>query len=166
MHATFVFLLLTFLLPHRDLIEGFNITLSSYSFTLIGDASLTSNNKRPCPDDTITFTCNVSGVDLTWRVLSSEGVLVALFNIDFQTMVNVPEEMLDFTATLRSRTSTTDSTSTLTTTASVKVNGYTVVCADVAMEIGRKTIQLSSECNLSKECIIIITNAFFIIIYF
>ena len=65
----------------------------------------------------IIFTCNVSGVDLTWRVLSSEGGLVALFNIDERTMVNVPEEMLGFTATLRSRTSNTDSSSTLTTTA-------------------------------------------------
>ena len=61
-------------------------------------------------------------------------------------MVNVPEELMSgFTATLRSRTATTDSSSTLTTTASVQINGYTVVCADVAMEIGRKTIQLSSE---------------------
>ena len=74
---------------------------------------------------------------------SSEGVLVAQFNIDDRTMVNVPEEMSGFTATIRSRTPT-DSSSTLTTTASVQINGYTVVCASAAMEIGRKTI-LSSE---------------------
>ena len=137
--------------------KGFNITVSNYSFTLIGDASLTSNNERPCPDDIIVFSCNVSGVDLFWQILSSEGVLVAQFNIDFQTMVNTPEEMIGFTATLRSRTTTTDSTSTLTTTASVEINWYTVVCASAAMEIGRMTIQLSdsSEFNLSKEYMII-----------
>ena len=76
--------------------------------------------------------------------MSIEGVLVAQFNIDFQTMVNVPEEMSGFTATLHSRTSITDSTSTLTTTASVQINGYTVTSVDVTMVIGRKTI-LSSE---------------------
>ena len=111
----------------------------------VGDASLTSNNKRPCPDDMIVFTCNVSGVDITWLVLSSEGSQVAQFDIDFQTMVNTPDELLNFTATLLSRTSNTDSSSTLTTTASVQINGYTMVCAVPAMEIGRKTIQLSSE---------------------
>ena len=104
----------------------------------------------------IVFTCNVSGVDLTWRVLSSEGVLVALFNIDFQTMVNTPEEMSGFIATLYSRTPNTDSSSTLTTTASVQINGYTVVCADFTMEIGRKTIQLSSEFKIMESMIIII----------
>ena len=93
----------------------------------------------------IDFTCNVSGVDITWQVLSKEGVLVEQFFIDDRTMMNVPEEMLNFTATLRSRTPNTDSTSTLTTTASVQINGYIVVCASAAMEIGRKTIQLSSE---------------------
>ena len=93
----------------------------------------------------IVFTCNVNGVDLFWQVMSSEGGLVALFNIDDRTMVNVPEEMSRFTAILRSRTSDTDSSSTLTTTASVQINGYTVVCGDDLMEIGRKTIQLSSE---------------------
>ena len=60
-------------------------------------------------------------------------------------MVNVREEMSGFTATLLSRTATTDSSSTLTTTASVESDGYTVVCASAAMEIGRMTIQLSSE---------------------
>ena len=117
----------------------------------VGDATLTSNNERHCPDDVVVFTCNVSGVDLSWQVLSSEGVLVAQFNIDFQTMVNVPEEMSSFTATLRSCTPTTDSSSTLTTTASVQINGYTVVCVDVAMEIGHKTIQLSSEFKNGKQ---------------
>ena len=137
--------------------KGFNITVTNYSFTLIGDASLTSNDKRPCPDDIIVFACNVSGVDLFWQILTSESVLVAQFNIDFQTIVNVPEEMIGFTATLRSRTANTDSTSTLTTTASVEINGYTVVCASATMEIGRMTIQLSdsSEFNLSKEYMII-----------
>ena len=96
----------------------------------------------------IIFTCNVSGVDLFWQVLSSEGVMVAEFSIDFQTKVNLPEEMFGFIATLFSRTSTTDSTSTLTTTGSVKVNGYTVVCTDITMEIGRKTIQLSGELSM------------------
>ena len=162
-----IFLLLTSLKPHQDLTpcnyvhmqvwfnfmnsnlieftKGFNITVSSYSFTLIGDASLTSNDKRPCPDDMIVFTCNVSGVDLFWQVFSNESIQVAQFNIDDRTMVNVPEGMLGFIATLRSRTPNTDSSSTLTTTASVQINGYTVVCTDAAMEIGRKTIQLSSE---------------------
>ena len=140
-----------------EYIKRFNITVSNYSFTLLGDASLTSNNERPCPDDMIVFTCEVSGVDLTWQVLSSEGVLVAQFIIDFQTIVNTPEEMIGFTATLRSRTSTTDSSSTLTTTASVQINRYTVVCVSATMEIGRTTIQLtdSSEFNLSKEYMII-----------
>ena len=78
-------------------------------------------------------------------MLSSEDNLVAVFNIDDRTTVNVPEEMLGFTATLRSRTPNTDSSSTLTTTASFQINGYTVVCGDDTMEIGRKTIQLSSE---------------------
>ena len=122
----------------------------------IGHANLTSNDERPCPDDIIVFTCNVSGVDLIWQVLSSGGVLVAQFNIDFQTMVNVPEEMFGFKATLRSRTATTDSSSTLTTTASVQINGYTVVCVDFTMEIGRKTIQLSGEFTSCKEYMIII----------
>ena len=93
----------------------------------------------------IDFTCNVSGLDLFWQVFSSEGDLIAQFNIDDRTMMNVPEEMLNFTATLRSRTPDTDSSSTLTTTASVQIDGYTVVCVDAAMEIGRRTIQLSSE---------------------
>ena len=141
------------------------IYVCCYSFTLIGDASLTSNNERPCPGDMIDFTCNVSGVDLTWQVLFSEGSQVVAFFIDDRTTVNVPEEMLGFTATLCSRTSNSDSSSILTTTASVQINGYTVVCADAAMEIGRKTIQLSSEYNLSKKYkfIIVITNAFFIL---
>ena len=104
----------------------------------------------------IVFACNVSGVDLFWQVFSSEGILVAQFNIDYRTMVNVPEEMLGFTATIRSRTSNTDSTSILTTTASVQINGYTVVCADAAMEIGRKTIQLSGEFKIMESMIIII----------
>ena len=78
-------------------------------------------------------------------MFSSECSLVAQFFIDDRTMVNTPEEMSGFTATLVSCTSNNDSTSTLTTTASGQVNGYTVVCADAAMEIGRKTIQLSSE---------------------
>ena len=90
-------------------------------------------------------------------MLSSEGVLVAQFINDFQTMVNTQEEMSGFTATLRSRTSTTDSSSTLTTTASVQINGYTVVCGDAAMEIGRRTIQLFSEFK-NMESMIIITN--------
>ena len=104
----------------------------------------------------IVFTCDVSGVDLFWRVLSSEGFLVAQFNIDFQTMVNTPEEMSGFTATLHSRTPNTDSTSILTTTASVQVNGYTVVCAYFTVEIGRKTIQLSGKFTSCKEYKIII----------
>ena len=116
-----------------------------FHYCYVGHANLTSNDERPCPDDMIIFTCNVSGVDLTWRVSSSESVLVAQFFIDDRTMVNAPEEMLGFTATLRSRTPNVDSSSTLTTTASVQINEYTVVCFDAAMEIGRKTIQLSSE---------------------
>ena len=93
-------------------------------------------------------------------MFSSEGVPVAQFNIDDRTMMNVPEEMLGFTATLRSRTPNTDSSSTLTTPARVQINGYTVVCGDVAMEIGRKTIQLFSEFkNMeSMNIVIIITN--------
>ena len=90
-------------------------------------------------------------------MLSSEGSQVAQFNIDDRTMVNTPEEQSGFRATLSSRTATTDSSSTLTTTASVQINGYTVVCADVAMEIGRRTIQLSSEFK-NMESMIIITN--------
>ena len=128
----------------------------------VGHANLTSNDERPCRDDMLGFTCNVSGVDLTWRVLSSEGVLVAQFNIDVLTMVNTPEEMSGFTVTLLSRTPNTNSSSTLTTTASVQINGYTVVCVDFTMEIGRKTIQLSSEFTFSKEYLYI-TNEFFIL---
>ena len=132
----------------------------------IGDANLTSNNEQPCPDDMIVFNCNVSGVDITWQVHSDEDSQVARFFIDDSTMANVPEEQSGFAATLRSRTSITDSSSTLTTTASVQINGYTVVCADAAMVIGRKTIQLSSEFTFSKEyMIIIITNVFFILYY-
>ena len=78
-------------------------------------------------------------------MLSSEGVPVAQFNIDDRTMVNTPEEMMGFTATLCSRTSNTTSSSTLTTTASAQINGYTVVCGDAAIEIGHKTVQLSGE---------------------
>ena len=75
-------------------------------------------------------------------------------------MVNTPEEMLGFTATLRSRTPNTNSSSTLTTTASVQINGYTVVCGDAATEIGRRTIQLFSEFKIMESMIIriIITN--------
>ena len=89
-------------------------------------------------------------------MLSSEGVLVAQFYIDYHTMVNTPEEMSGFTATLRSRTPNTDLSSILTTTARVQINGYTVVCADAAMVIGRKTIQLSSEFKIMESMIIII----------
>ena len=77
-------------------------------------------------------------------MFSSEVILVTQFFIDDRTMVNVPEEVLGFTATLRSRTSYTYSTSTLTTTASAQINGYTVTCIDVTMEIARsRTILLS-----------------------
>ena len=62
--------------------------------------------------------------------------------------------MLGFTATLRSRTATTDSSSTLTTTASVEIDGYTVVCVSATMVIGRMTIQLSSEFKY-MECMTI-----------
>ena len=88
-------------------------------------------------------------------MLSSESSQVVGFFIDRRTMVNTPEDMSGFTATLRSRTSNTNSSSTLTTSASVQNDGYIVVCADVAMEIGRKTIQLSGE-FLYMECMIII----------
>ena len=121
-----------------------------YPLTCIGDASLTSNAERPCPDDIVVFTCEVSGIDLFWRVFTSDNILVAQFSIDFNSEVNRPENsMLGFTATLQSRTPSGDSTSTLTTTASAQIDGYTVVCSDVTgMVVVRKTIQLAGEFKL------------------
>ena len=152
-HATYTYI--TFV----NCMQSYNKEGVAYILILIyvGDATLTSSDQRPCPDDIVVFTCNVSGVDLTWRVTSSEGVAVAQFFIDDRSMANVPEEMSGFLATLVSRTPNTDSSSTLTTPASVQINGYTVMCADAAMEIGRKTIQLSSEFKI-MESMIIITN--------
>ena len=119
----------------------------------VGDASLTSNAERPCPDDIVVFTCNVSGVDLFWQVFTSDNIFVAQFFIDVNSEVNSSrprDSMLGFTTTLQSRTPSGDSTSTLTTTASAQIDGYTVVCSDVTgMMVVRKTINLAGEFKLS-----------------
>ena len=78
-------------------------------------------------------------------MFSNEDSQVVGFFIDDRTMVNVPVKMMGFTAILRSRTPDSNLSSILTTPASVQINGYIVICADSGMEIGRKTIQLSSE---------------------
>ena len=125
--------------------------LFNYSLTCLGDASLTCNAERPCPDDIVVITCNVSGVDLFWRVFDSDNTQVVLLRINADSNVNSPspqDTMLGFTATLQSRTSNPGvySTSTLTTTARAQIDGYIVVCSDVTgVLVGNKTIQLAGE---------------------
>ena len=115
-------------------------------YTCIGDASLTSNAERPCPDDIVVFTCEVSGTDLSWNVFASNNTLVAQFDYNVSALVNSQDSMSGFIATLQSRTPDSGLTmSTLTTTASAQINGYTVDCSNNMLVVGNKTIQLAGE---------------------
>ncbi len=128
-------------------LAGFSTGKTDYSIidflTLLHvKAQYSVSVERPCPMETVTFTCTAAGDFLRW-VLSDVTAIDILSTSD----LNVPLMLSGYTVTLIAFDDTT-LTSTLSRTAE---NGITVSCVDLLptlTEIGSSTIRLVGELQL------------------
>ncbi len=112
--------------------------------------------ERPCPMETVTFTCTVPGDFLRW-VPSDTQVITIRSSSD----LNVPTTILSYTVTLTAFNDTTLK-STLSRTAE---NGITVLCAYALPDqglttVGSSTIHLVGECVPLCLCTTLNTNLY------
>ncbi len=106
--------------------------------------------ERPCPMETVTFTCTVAGNLLRWEPSG-----VTDIDVPSNAEINVPQMRSGYTATLIAANDTT-LTSTLSRTAE---NGITVSCVDPLpaplTTIGSSTIRLVGELVSHLLCVYI-----------
>ncbi len=101
--------------------------------------------ERPCPMETVTFTCTAAGNLLRWKLSDSTSFTI---EITSTSDLNVPNFVSGYTVTLIAANDTT-LTSTLSRTAE---NGITVSCVGFmpVSTIGSSTIRLVGELQLYK----------------
>ena len=107
----------------------------------------TSYVGRPCPEELVTFTCRVSGVDLLWNPSDASSI-----SLNTLTPLNTPQTRGQYTATLVLISNIYGLVSTLSTTAR---NGVTVECLGPSTLVGSVTMILVGEIYITPDIIII-----------
>ncbi len=110
--------------------------------------------ERPCPMETVTFTCTAPGDILRWEP-SDTSILFTVRSTD----TNEPQEQFGYTVTLNAVNNTT-----LTSTLSrIAENGITVSCVGVVLTlttIGSSTIRLVGELQLVSRLLSVYTLSY------
>ncbi len=138
-------------------LAGFSTGKTEYSIIdiehcMFRKAQYSVSVERPCPMETVTFTCTVAGNLLRWEPSG-----VTDIDVPSNAEINVPEMRSGYTVRLIAANDTT-LTSTLSRTAE---NGITVSCVDplpTLTTIGSSTIRLVGELQLVSRLLCVYTK--------